>query len=46
VIRPPHDLFGDKSYGYLRPGVETTFYDAKCMEVITRFAIAFGSMRI
>ena len=26
-----------KNYGYLRPGVETTFYDAKCMEVIDPF---------
>src|SRR5687768_17712561 len=23
-----------KNYGYLRPGIERTFYDAKCMEVI------------
>ncbi len=26
-----------KGYGYLRPGVERTFYDAKCMEVIDPF---------
>ncbi len=26
-----------KSYGYLRPGVEKTFYGTKCMEVIDPF---------
>jgi catechol 2,3-dioxygenase-like lactoylglutathione lyase family enzyme len=26
-----------KNYKYLRPGLETTFYDAKCVEVIDPF---------
>lgn len=26
-----------RNYRYLRPGVETTFYDARCMEVIDPF---------
>ena len=26
-----------KNYGYLKPGVEKTFYNAKCMEVIDPF---------
>jgi hypothetical protein len=26
-----------KNYGYLRPGLETTFYNAKCVEVIDPF---------
>jgi uncharacterized glyoxalase superfamily protein PhnB len=26
-----------KGYGYLRPGVEKTFHDSKCMEVIDPF---------
>jgi hypothetical protein len=32
-----HREITSKNYGYLRPGVETTFYDAKCMEVIDPF---------
>lgn len=26
-----------KNYGYLRPGLETTFYNAKCVEIIDPF---------
>ena len=26
-----------KNYKYLRPGIETTFYDSKCVEVIDPF---------
>jgi uncharacterized glyoxalase superfamily protein PhnB len=26
-----------KGYKYLRPGIETTFYDAKCVQVIDPF---------
>jgi hypothetical protein len=32
-----HREISSKNYGYLRPGVERTFYDAKCMEVIDPF---------
>jgi uncharacterized glyoxalase superfamily protein PhnB len=32
-----HREITSKNYRYLRPGVETTFYDAKCMEVIDPF---------
>jgi uncharacterized glyoxalase superfamily protein PhnB len=32
-----HREITGKDYGYLRPGVETTFYDARCMEVIDPF---------
>jgi len=32
-----HREFTAKGYGYLRPGVEQTFYGTKCMEVIDPF---------
>ncbi|MDB5343491.1 MAG: glyoxalase/bleomycin resistance/extradiol dioxygenase family protein [Schlesneria sp.] len=32
-----HAELGTKKYKYLRPGIETTFYDAKCVEVIDPF---------
>jgi hypothetical protein len=32
-----HQEVTAKNYGYLRPGVEHTFYNAKCMEVIDPF---------
>lgn len=32
-----HREISSKNYRYLRPGLETTFYDAKCMEVIDPF---------
>ena len=32
-----HREIGAKNYGYLRPGIERTFYDADCMEVIDPF---------
>ena len=32
-----HREITGKNYAYLRPGVETTFYEAKCMEVIDPF---------
>jgi catechol 2,3-dioxygenase-like lactoylglutathione lyase family enzyme len=32
-----HQEIISKGYRYLRPSVETTFYDAKCMEVIDPF---------
>jgi uncharacterized glyoxalase superfamily protein PhnB len=32
-----HREMTSKSYKYLRPGMETTFYDAKCVEVIDPF---------
>ncbi len=32
-----HSEISAKNYGCLRPGVERTFYDAKCMEVIDPF---------
>lgn len=32
-----HQELAAKNYGYLRPGLERTFYDAKCVEVIDPF---------
>ena len=32
-----HREISAKGYGYLRPGVERTFYGSKCMEVIDPF---------
>ncbi len=32
-----HREITTKGYKYLRPGIETTFYDAKCVEVIDPF---------
>lgn len=32
-----HREISSKNYKYLRPGIETTFYDAKCVEVIDPF---------
>ena len=32
-----HREISGKGYGFMRPGVETTFYNAKCMEVIDPF---------
>jgi predicted enzyme related to lactoylglutathione lyase len=32
-----HREITNKGYKYLRPGIETTFYDAKCVEVIDPF---------
>ena len=32
-----HQEITGKGYKYLRPGIETTFYDAKCVEVIDPF---------
>jgi hypothetical protein len=32
-----HSEITSRQYGYLRPGIETTFYDARCMEVIDPF---------
>lgn len=32
-----HREITGKGYKYLRPGIETTFYDAKCVEVIDPF---------
>lgn len=32
-----HREITGKAYKYLRPGIETTFYDARCMEVIDSF---------
>jgi catechol 2,3-dioxygenase-like lactoylglutathione lyase family enzyme len=32
-----HRELTSKGYGYLRPGVERTFHDSKCMEVIDPF---------
>ena len=32
-----HREITSKGYGYLRPGVERTFHDSKCMEVIDPF---------
>lgn len=32
-----HREITSKNYKYLRPGIETTFYDAKCVEVIDPF---------
>jgi uncharacterized glyoxalase superfamily protein PhnB len=32
-----HQEISRKGYKYLRPGLETTFYDARCVEVIDPF---------
>lgn len=32
-----HTEITSKGYKYLRPGIETTFYDAKCLQVIDPF---------
>lgn len=32
-----HREISAKGYGYLRPGIERTFYNSKCMEVIDPF---------
>ena len=32
-----HREISSKGYSYLRPGIETTFYNAMCMEVIDPF---------
>jgi hypothetical protein len=32
-----HREITGKGYKYLRPGIETTFYDSKCVEVIDPF---------
>ena len=32
-----HREIGAKGYGYLRPGVERTFHNSKCMQVIDPF---------
>src|SRR5688572_25977770 len=32
-----HREITSKGYKYLRPGIETTFYDSKCVEVIDPF---------
>lgn len=32
-----HQEITSKGYTHLRPGIETTFYDAKCVEVIDPF---------
>ena len=32
-----HRQLMEKKYGYLRPGLETTFYGSKCVEVIDPF---------
>jgi uncharacterized glyoxalase superfamily protein PhnB len=32
-----HREITDKGYKYLRPGLETTFYDARCVQVIDPF---------
>jgi hypothetical protein len=31
-----HEIAG-KNYNYLRPGIETTFYEARCVQVIDAF---------
>lgn len=36
-IEELHREITSRGYKYLRPGLETTFYDAKCMEVIDPF---------
>jgi catechol 2,3-dioxygenase-like lactoylglutathione lyase family enzyme len=36
-IQDFHREITGKGYKYLRPGIETTFYDAKCVEVIDPF---------
>jgi hypothetical protein len=32
-----HEEITARNYKYLRPGIETTFYDSKCVEVIDPF---------
>jgi uncharacterized glyoxalase superfamily protein PhnB len=32
-----HREISSKGYKYLRPGIETTFYDARCLQVIDPF---------
>jgi len=32
-----HREITSRNYNYMRPGIETTFYDAKCVEVIDPF---------
>jgi hypothetical protein len=32
-----HQELSPKNYKYLRPGLEMTFYDAKCVQVIDPF---------
>jgi len=32
-----HRQLTEKNYGYLRPGLDTTFYDAKCVNVTDPF---------
>ena len=32
-----HEELSSRNYKYLRPGLETTFYDARCVEVIDPF---------
>src|SRR5690349_2260378 len=32
-----HREITSKGYGYMRPGIETTFYDARCVQVIDPF---------
>jgi uncharacterized glyoxalase superfamily protein PhnB len=32
-----HQEISNRGYKYLRPGIETTFYNAKCVEVIDPF---------
>ena len=32
-----HQEIAGKNYKYLRPGIETTFYEARCVEVIDPF---------
>jgi hypothetical protein len=32
-----HPPLATKNYKFLRPGLETTFYDAKCLQVIDPF---------
>ena len=36
TVRPIREITG-KGYKYLRPGIETTFYDARCVQVIDPF---------
>lgn len=36
-IEEYHQELTGKNYNYLRPGIETMFYDAKCVEVIDPF---------
>jgi len=32
-----HREITSKGYGFMRPGIEKTFYDARCMQVIDPF---------